>query len=456
MSSLSPSPDDNAQPSETTAGPADSVEPESAVLLTAPADGLPAVVETEDALQQLVTDMVGASGPVAMDAERAHGFRYSQRAYLIQLRRAGAGTHLIDPVAVAADQTKAQQLRSGGRTRSSQAQTAADLGALTAVIESSEWIVHAATQDLPCLVEIGLIPQRLFDTELAGRLLGYPRVNLGTLLEQLFGVRLLKEHSASDWSVRPLPDDWLTYAALDVELLIELRDSLAAQLEAEGKAEWARQEFAYLVEQATKPREPRVDPWRRTSGIHRIRTASGLAIVSELWLTRDAIARRTDRAPGRVLPDAAIIDLASQRSPDRRTLQTLASFNKRTVKRYETSWIKALDRALALTPDQLPPLHRLSDAPPQSRIWASRDPIAAARLHRVRAVLIDRARTLNLPIENLLTPDYLRRLAWTPPPRIDEEAVDAFLADQGARSWQRQIVVPLITPLLPDPPSAEA
>ncbi|MBA8794884.1 ribonuclease D [Friedmanniella endophytica] len=418
-------------------------------LLTAPAEGVPEVVRTVDALAEATARLAGGHGPVAVDAERAHGFRYSQRAYLIQFRRAGSGTVLIDPVMLAADQHRAPG--SPAVPTVAGPETPADLSGLGSALADSEWVIHAATQDLACLVEVGLVPPRLFDTELAGRLLGYPRVNLGTLVEQLFGVRLLKEHSASDWSVRPLPDAWLVYATLDVELLVELRDALAAQLVAAGKDDWARQEFDHLVAGATAPREPRADPWRRTSGIHKIRTARGLAIVAELWRARDAIAQRTDRAPARILPDSAIVELALHRHPSRKVLQSLPGFTKRPVRRWENNWLHALDTALALTPDQLPPLHRNTDAPPQARIWASRDPVAAARLQRVRSVLITEAERLGLPIENLVTPEYVRRLAWTPPEPATEAAVDAFLAEQGARPWQRAIVVPLITPRLPDP-----
>ena len=180
---------------------------------------------------EAIARLAAGNGPVAVDAERAHGFRYSQRAYLIQLRRAGAGTHLIDPIAFAPREER----------------DPADLSALGAAIADAEWVIHAASQDLTCLYEVGMVPQTLFDTELAGRLLGYPRVALGTMVEELLGIRLLKEHSASDWSTRPLPAEWLTYAALDVELLLELRDLLAGQLQQSGKWEWAQQEFAALV-----------------------------------------------------------------------------------------------------------------------------------------------------------------------------------------------------------------
>ena len=88
----------------------------------------------------------------------------------------------------------------------------------------------------PCLAEVGLVPATLFDTELAGRLAGLPRVGLGPMVEQLLGLSLEKGHGAADWSRRPLPEDWLVYAALDVEVLVALRDVLAEMLAAAGQA----------------------------------------------------------------------------------------------------------------------------------------------------------------------------------------------------------------------------
>src|SRR6185437_7262719 len=198
----------------------------------------------------------------------ASGYRYSQRAYLVQLRRAGVGTVLIDPTALPA------------------------LSGLNAAIGDAEWILHAANQDLSCLAELGLHPSALFDTELAGRLLGDERVALGTMVEQHLGVRLEKGHSASDWSTRPLPHDWLVYAALDVELLLDLRDVMADLLGQAGKTDWARQEFEH-VRLASAP-APRVDPWRRTSSIHKLRNRRQLAVVRELWLARDSYAAQRD------------------------------------------------------------------------------------------------------------------------------------------------------------------
>jgi ribonuclease D len=398
-------------------------------LLTEPADGVPELVTTAEQLVDAIEALRGGEGPVAVDAERAHGFRYSQRAYLLQLRRRGSGTHLIDPIAFGQP---------------------ADLSALGDAIIDAEWVVHAASQDLGCLHEVGMTPKSLFDTELAARLLGYPRVALGTMIEELFEVRLLKEHSASDWSTRPLPPAWLNYAALDVELLVELRDKLAEQLHESGKWDWAQQEFAWLAAHAGDVSEPRVDPWRRTSGIHKVRNRRALGYVAQLWYARDAIARRLDRSPSKILPDLAISELATHTAPGRAALRDIPAFSRRQARRYESNWVDAIEAAARLSDAELPALHVPNDGPPQARLWSGKDPAAAARLARVREAMAAIAAEHDLPVENLLTPDHVRRLVWKPPEPRSEEAVDAALTASGARPWQRALTVPVITPLLED------
>jgi ribonuclease D len=388
--------------------------PEPAPLLEL-RDGLPPVVDTEAALEEVVATFAAGTGPVAIDAERASGYRYSARAYLVQLRREGSGTALIDPIAFDG------------------------LDALNDALRGTEWILHAATQDLPCLAEVGLRPTALFDTELAGRLLGYPRVGLATLVETVVGRSLRKEHSAVDWSTRPLPEPWLEYAALDVEALIELRERLGAELEETGKAEWARQEFEHLVN--STPSGPRQDPWRRTSGMHRARGRRALAAVRELWQTRDAIATRRDVTPGRIIPDAAIVEAANALPRDKPGLLGLKGFRGRGAERYASQWIEALRRARGLAEEELPPIAARYDGPPPPRAWAERDPVAAARLAKARVGMKALADQHHLPVENLLTPDYVRRLMWEPPPADGDldERVSARLAELGARPWQIEL-----------------
>ena len=415
-----------------------------------PRDGQPRFVDTPEGLAAMRQSLAAGSGPVAIDTERAQSFRYSAKAYLVQFRRAGSGTWLLDPQAFEKPQEVADN-----RSCS----PVADLSELAADLADAQWIIHAASQDLPCLVQLGLRPRALFDTELAGRLLGLPRVGLATMVEQYFGIRLLKEHSAADWSTRPIPADWISYAALDVELLIELRQLLIADLEDAAKQDWARQEFAHQVATAGQQAE-RGERWRRVSGTHSVRTPRGLAIVRELWTERDDIARLADRAPGRILPDAAITTLAAQltgkqnRVPGRAEFRHILGFKRREARRYESHWVAALERVAAMPPEQLPPLRAPRSGPPATRTWERIAPDAWARWSSLRPATVELAADLKLPVENLITPDHLRLLAWEPPSQLSSDAVDAALAGFGARPWQRELVVPLITPLrasTPDP-----
>ena len=396
-------------------------EPVEIPLLTL-RDGLPPVVDTPAALAAVCEALAAGSGPVAIDAERASGYRYSPRAYLIQLRREGSGTFLVDPIPFGA------------------------LPGLQEVLADTEWILHAATQDIPCLAEVGLHPTALFDTELAGRLLGYPRVGLATLVESLLGARLAKEHSAVDWSTRPLPAPWLEYAALDVEVLVELRALIQAELLAAGKDEWARQEFDHL--RSFEP-TPRVEAWRRTSGVHRVRGRRGLGAVRSLWETRDAIAEQRDVTPGRIIPDAAIVAAAQALPTDRDTLLATKGFHGRGAERYASRWVAALREAAEMPEADLPTRSPRGDGPPLPRAWAEKDPVAARRLSRARDAMTTRAEELGLPVENLLTPDYLRRLLWTPPATRDPARLGPAVADQlaayGARPWQIGFAEPILT-----------
>lgn len=392
------------------------------VPLLDPREGIPPVTAGPEALDDVVAAFAAGSGPVAVDAERASGYRYGQRAYLVQLRRAGAGTALIDPVACP------------------------DLTALGEVLAGTEWVLHAATQDLPCLDELGMRPTSLFDTELAGRLAGFARVGLGAMVENVLGFALEKGHSAVDWSTRPLPDPWLRYAALDVELLVDLRDALEEDLRAQGKLDWALQEFAAIA--AAPPPAPRVDPWRRTSGMHKVRRRRQIAVVRELWLARDHAARERDVSPGRVLTDAAIVAAALEPPANVHALAALQGFGHRMGRRQLEQWQAAIDRARALPERELPQQTAAYTGPPPPRAWADKDPVAAARLSAARAAVSALAEELNLPQENLISPDTVRRLCWSPPSEPTPELVADTLASLGARPWQVQLTTPLLTKAL--------
>ncbi|MFF9037897.1 HRDC domain-containing protein [Streptomyces sp. NPDC014892] len=386
--------------------------------LLEPRDGIPAVIADESSLAAVIAAFAAGSGPVAVDAERASGYRYGQRAYLVQLRREGAGTALIDPVACP------------------------DLSGLGEALSGVEWVLHAATQDLPCLREIDMVPTRIFDTELAGRLAGFPRVGLGAMVEGVLGYVLEKGHSAVDWSTRPLPEPWLRYAALDVELLVDLRDALEKELDRQGKLEWARQEFDAIA--SAPPAEPRKDPWRRTSGMHKVRRRRQMAVVREMWEARDRIAQRRDVSPGKVLSDAAIVEAALALPVNAHALAALTGFGHRMGRRQLEQWQAAVDRARALPDSALPAHGQPVTGPPPPKAWADKDPAAAARLSAARAGVSALAEQLAMPQENLITPDTVRRLCWEPPVTADAESISAALAGYGARAWQVELVTPVL------------
>ncbi len=394
-----------------------------------PRDGVPDVIVDPETLEAYAEAVAAGTGPVAFDAERASGYRYGQRAYLVQVRRVGAGTALIDPIALP------------------------DLGVLQSATEDVEWILHAATQDLPCLAEVGLRPSVLFDTELAGRLLGRERVSLAALVESELGHVLEKGHGATDWSVRPLSAAQLRYAALDVEMLIELRDAMAAALEEAGKSRLAAEEFHALL--SFTPRERGEDEWRRTSGIHRVRRPRQLAVVRALWQARDELAQEKDIAVGRLLPDASLVAAARAEVASMTDLAELKEFNGRGAHRYLRTWWAAITAARALPDADLPVAATPPPGPPPARAWADRDPQAHARLSAARAILAELADGHGMPVENLISPDAVRRLCWRPPTPADRPHVEEVLAGVGVRPWQIQATAEALCAALTAVPTAD-
>ncbi|MSO43211.1 MAG: ribonuclease D [Candidatus Planktophila sp.] len=394
------------------------------VPLLVPAHGTPPVVDTDAGLKAAIKELAAGSGPFAVDAERASGFRYSARAYLIQIKRKDGGLHLIDPIPFGLNNPL--------------------LASLDELLNSDEVILHASTQDLPCLREVGINPTKLFDTELGGRIAGLPRVGLGLLLESLMGVTIAKEHSAADWSKRPLPQEWLTYAALDVELLVELRDAMYEILNTAGKLEWAEQEFASILKAPPPP--PRIDPWRRTSGMHKIKRRDHLAIIRELWVARDELASAQDIAGGKLLNDSAIIELSLAAPTTKKELEKALRPIGLRARWLEncTLWLGAIARAVAIPEEEWPALRTHTDSLPPIKLWRDRFPEKFAPLSHARALIEAIATHNSIPVENLLSPESIRRICWSPPPGAttarDEPAVRAALATLGARPWQIDLV----------------
>ncbi len=386
------------------------------------------VIDTRDAYLAAVDAIAGGTGPLAIDAERASGYRFSQRAYLIQVFRRGSGVFLFDPPAL------------GPMTE------------LQDAVGGVEWVLHAASQDLACLREVGLDPENIFDTELGARLAGLARVGLGSVVEELLGIHLAKEHSAADWSTRPLPQSWLVYAALDVELLVDVRDAVAELLETQSKSEIARQEFQATLVKEPKPANP--DAWRRLNGLHTVRQARNLAVARELWTARDAFAREIDTAPGRLLPDKSISAVARVLPTSEAALAKFREFNGRASRTELPRWWAAIEAGMAT--DNLPAVRVRGDALPPARAWSDRNPEADARLKAARAEMATLSASLAIPVENLLTPEFLRRLAWSPPEPLSVDAIRATLNEFGARQWQLDATTQLIADAFLRAPFVEA
>jgi len=365
------------------------------------------VIDTAEGLAAASEALAGGYGPVAVDVERASGFRYSQRAYLIQVFRRGAGIFLLDPPPIG------------------------DFAALQDAIGDEEWVLHAASQDLPSLRELDLAPRVIFDTELASRILGHDRVGLGAVVEDTLGITLAKAHSASDWSTRPLPQSWLDYAAKDVEHLVDVRDALVGELEEQGKTEFASEEFAAVLERA--PKQAREDPWRRLSGLHTVRGRRGLAVARSLWEAREAYAQEQDIAPGRLVPDRSLIAAVLADPKAKQDLAALKDFTGRASRSQLDRWWAAIEAGRAT--NELPPDRVPSDTLPPARAWVDRNPEADTRLKAARPVVEAIAKELGMPTENLLTPEMLRRVAWAPP-GDDAESIGQALEALGARRWQ--------------------
>lgn len=383
------------------------------------------VVADDEALHRCLDELASAAGPVGFDVERAHGYRYWPRAYLLQIRRGDAGTWLIDPTCFDDAQLAQLACRTG----------------------DEEWIIHAASQDLPSMFDCGIVPKRIFDTELAARLLGKPGVSLGALLAEELGIELRKAHSAVNWATRPLKQSWLTYAALDVDFLAELRATLDAQLREVRRREWAEQEFRWELHAFAKAPDARVDPWRKTSHITAVKHPRGLALVRELWQERDAIAQRRDRPPTHILPDAALVDAGVAAGKDRAvtpdTLRRIDGFAKPPGRRYLNRWIEAIKRFNALRASDYPPkrLH-VPGSIPHPKTWERTNEDAAARWRVVRPAVDDFACEIGIQPSLLAPPAALQRAMWSGVPTEDA------LLDAGMRPWQADLLSGLIHELL--------
>jgi len=367
-------------------------------------------------LAEAVEALSAQKDDLALDTERASGFRYSQRPYLIQIFTESTGTYLIDTVG------------------------AGDLSDLGRLLTARPLILHAAGQDIPSLREVGIFPTKLFDTELAARLAGFKKFGLQALAEEILEIQLDKAFSAVDWSIRPMPSEWLDYAALDVEILPELKTRLTEILREQGRFKIALQEFKTVANKPTK-KQP-AEPWRKLSGMHTLTTQRQLAVARELWLTRDEYAQAEDIAPGRLIPDRSIVFAASLLPNSKSKLARAKEFQGKASRSEIDRWYSAIERGMLST--DLPPMRVKKDGNALSTKVKLEIAEKVQALKDAAQVVADEA---DLQLELLITKDSLSKLiaSETLNESSNVDDIAKQLAELGIRDWQIEM---LAEPLL--------
>ena len=447
-------------------------------LLKEPREGVPEVIDTLEAYKKYCSLLTAGSGPLAADAERASGFRYSHEDWLIQFKRKGAGIGLLDPIEL----TK----------------LGADWNEFNKAVGDAPWIIHDSMQDLPGFFDIGLRPRALFDTEIAAKLLGRKRFGLSSVTEYYLGLTLAKEHSAADWSYRPLPRDWRNYAALDVELLIELEEVMSGELKKQGKLLWANQEFAHLLSKGAQKKAPHPNPWLRISHISVLmHDKIGLMIAKELWQKRDELARQYDIAPTLLLSDAAIIEAGKRKPSNSREFRSIRILNERVrihtgseqdkmferyapiqrkikpnvwknviedaINRAKSGEVAIIDYAQSSNDEddcgcsnessliaknvqdaqESQDVQESQAAPRSMKYWREHHPKRYERLQNVKRSLIKISEDTHTPSEVIIKPQIIRNLCWQDD--VEHINVKEFLDEQGARMWQSDLIAESVT-----------
>ncbi|NDJ79126.1 MAG: ribonuclease D [Chloroflexi bacterium] len=236
-----------------------------------------------------------------------------------------------------------------------------------------EIVFHAAVYDVITLKrDFGYTFATIFDTMLAARICGWQKVGLGNILAAQFDIRVDKKYQRADWSKRPLPPEQMRYAQMDTHFLPRLRDVLLAELHQNGREEEAHETFAELPDLPAA--EPHFDPegyWR----IHQTQRLGGrqMAIVRELYLARDTIARQRDWPAFKIFSDKVLVELARiapRRLEDMDGIKGLSASN---IRRYGATILEAIARGQEAKPPHPPRHSRIPDPEVQLRYEALHD-----------------------------------------------------------------------------------
>lgn len=361
-------------------------------------------------------------GPFCIDTERAGGYRYDDRAFLVQIYRKNAGTFLIAP----------EHHREEFQQH------------FAPVCNNQEWVIHAASEDLPCLAQLGLRPYTIFDTELAARFAGFPASNLGLLVKDICQVSLAKQHSKADWSQTPLSSSMLEYAAQDVIYLPHLEQALVHLLDSQGKLEYATQEFAHLVKMRSDP-SLMEHSWLDTPYLSDDLSDLDLTLTKWLWDARDCFAYDHDIAPGLVLPTKLLVPMAKRRPT---TVDELLEFNRsfESLTEFPYFWLETINDAL-VSPLESSLREQVRQPSPKSIWeWTKHNRTALRTQRNIITRVEEICEHLGIPKDLLLTNKVLNRTLWTAfHERLDwpMEYTRPLLARMGMREWQIDFLAPI-------------
>ena len=362
----------------------------------------PVYLDTSQTVDAFLTSIANAR-ILALDTEGASFHRFVDRIYLLQLSTREQ-TAIIDPIPIGTPSLLGNLLED----------------------RDVEVVFHDADYDLRLLQQdYRWHVRNIFDTRVAAQLLGIRAFGLAALLERYFGVKLDKKHQRADWSMRPLPQGMLDYAAQDTIHLLELRDRLKHDLEHAGRWDWAREEFA-LLEGTKWGDDDSANAFLRIKGARDL-TRRELAVLRELVPWRDAIARQLDRATFRVVGNEQLLDVARQQPATREVLAAIKGMPRALLEVRGNEVLDAIKRGLAVPDAELPRF-------PKAARW-DRDPEFDVRVSALKTVRDETATRLDLDPGVLCARDRLEAVARKNPKTHDELETIAEL-----RQWQRVVL----------------
>lgn len=278
-----------------------------------------------------------------------------------------------------------------------------ELGRLAPLLESPETVkvFHAGSQDVEVLLKAtGVTPRPLFDTQVAATLAGFPtQVGYAQLVHDLLGAEIDKADTFTDWSVRPLSDTQLAYAAADVEHLPKVYEILRERLEREGRLEWLEADFARLADPATYFADPG-EQYRRVKRASSLDRRS-LAVLREVAAWRETEAQRRDVPRRWLVSDESLIEVARRRPADAAALAGIRGVGDRAAGKMAAGILRAIADGMAVPEEDLPRL------PKRSRVPTDAQPVADV----LSAVCRIRAREHGVALTLLATRDELERFA---------------------------------------------